>query len=287
MKYKLGNLKLKTRIFLAPMLEPNDIAFRLLCKRAGCGLTYTGMTSPLSKAKLYLDDRPICQLFGNSVKGIKSFMRKYDGEVSGWDFNLGCPSKLSKRLGHGACLNDLGVIREILETMRDNTEKPLTVKIRKSDIGFDILRIAEEVKVDGFIVHARTLSQGYSGEVDYSFALEVKRRSGIPVIFSGVSDLGEVEGILEDFDFVMLGRKAIGNPGAFRRFGEVRRGEERVLKPVGFNDYLELAGEYGIYFRQVKYQSMNFSKGLVGGKGLRRRLVGAKSVQDIEGIMKH
>jgi len=38
---KIGNLKLKSRILLAPMLEPNDIAFRLLCKKAGCGLTYT------------------------------------------------------------------------------------------------------------------------------------------------------------------------------------------------------------------------------------------------------
>ena len=102
MKYSIGNLKLKSRIFLAPMLEPNDIAFRLLCKKAGCGLTYTGMTSPLSKAKLNLDDNPALQLFGNGEIGIRKFIKKYDKNVSLWDFNLGCPSKLSKKLGHGA-----------------------------------------------------------------------------------------------------------------------------------------------------------------------------------------
>lgn len=287
---KIRNLKLKSRVFLAPMLEPNDIAFRLLCKRAGCRLTWTGMVSPLSKQKLHLDDKPVLQLFGNSVKGISSFMRKYDSKVSGWDFNLGCPSKLSRRLKHGACLSDLGAIREILGVMRKNTEKFLSVKIRKSEIAYEILKIAEEVGVDAIIIHARTLSQGYSGEVDYEFALRLKKRASIPVIFSGVSRLDDVEKILEDFDFVMIGRKAIGNPGAFLRRGEEGRGLERISKSVDFDDvsfgeYLKLAKKYGLYFRQIKYQAMNFTKGVKGGKRLRESLIGAKNFQDIERIM--
>ena len=104
MVYRIGKLKLKNRFLLAPMLEPNDVAFRLLCKKAGCGLTYCGMTSPLSRQKMFLDDKPAVQLFGNSAKGIASFIKKYDSKVSLWDFNLGCPSKLSKKMGHGAYL---------------------------------------------------------------------------------------------------------------------------------------------------------------------------------------
>ena len=119
MVYKIGNLELGARVLLAPMLEPNDIAFRLLCKRAGAGLTYTGMVSPLSKQKLDLDDKPGLQLFGNSARGIRSFMKRYDSKVSLWDFNLGCPSKLSKRLGHGAFMHgDIGAIEDILKVMR-------------------------------------------------------------------------------------------------------------------------------------------------------------------------
>jgi len=306
MKHRIGNLKLENRALLAPMLEPNDVVFRLLCRRAGCGLTWTGMTSALSRQKLDLDDAPVLQLFGNSVRGIGSFMERHDDEVSGWDFNLGCPSKLSRRLGHGACLDDLDVIERILKVMRGNTEKFLCVKIRKSVRGLEIARLAERCGVDAVCVHARTLSQGYSGDVDYDWALDVKRAVGVPVIFSGVSDLDSVEGILRDFDFVMLGRLAIGRPGVF---GEIDGGSGRVKKSqgekdesfehenknsswmnadergFGFGEYLELAEKFGIYFRQVKYQAMNWTKGIVRGKELRRRLVETKDAGEVRGVM--
>ncbi len=287
MDKRIGNLVLKSRVFLAPMLEPNDIAFRLLCKRAGCGLTYTGMVSALSKAKICLDDKPILQLFGNSSKGIEGFMKKYDSRVSGWDFNLGCPSKLSKKLKHGAFMaSEIEDIRGILEIMRANTKKPLTIKIRKSESAFDILKMAEEAGVDAVCIHARTVGQGYSGEVDYDFALKVKKRARFPVIFSGVSDLAETDKILEDFDFVMIGRKAIGNPEIFASLQKSSGKLEVGSGKFSFGEYLELARKYGLFFRQVKYQAMNFTKGIRGGKELRMGLIGAKDVGDIEKIMK-
>lgn len=273
MEYKIGNLKLKSRVLLAPMLEPNDVAFRLLCKRAGAGLTYTGMVSPLSKQKLDLDDRPGLQLFGNSVRGIKSFMKKYDSKVSLWDFNLGCPSKLSRKLGHGACLNDLEVVEEILKVMRASSKKPVTIKIRKSDYALDLVRMAERVGVDAICIHARTISQGYSGDVDYDFALKIKKAVSVPVIFSGDVASDNIEKVLKDFDFVMIGRAAIGNPGIFGK------------GKVGMVEYLKLAKKYKLFFRQVKYQTMNFTKGNVGGKGLRVELIEAKDVGDVERIM--
>ena len=49
---KIGNFKPKNRYFLAPMEEVNDVVFRLLCKKAGCGLTYTGMIHPQTKQKI-------------------------------------------------------------------------------------------------------------------------------------------------------------------------------------------------------------------------------------------
>jgi len=272
MEYKIGNLRLKNKILLAPMLEPNDIAFRLLCKKAGCGLTYTGMVSPLSKQKMFLDDKPAVQLFGNSVKGIKSFIKKYDSEVSLWDFNLGCPSKLSKRFGHGGCLDDVDVIVEIVKVMRNSTDKPVTIKLRKSEKAIEIARRCEEF-VDAIGIHARSVGQGYSGEVDYDFALSVKRAVKCPVIFSGVNDLGEVDSILEDFDFVMLGRLAIGNPGIFSG------------KTIGFGEYLKLAKKYGLLFRQVKFQAMNFTKGFNGARELRGKLIDYKNIKDLESAM--
>lgn len=274
MEYKIGNLRLKSRVLLAPMLEPNDIAFRLLCKRAGCGLTYTGMFSPLSKQKLDLDDKPGLQLFGNSARGFESFMKKYDSRVSLWDFNLGCPSKLSRKLGHGAFLHgEAGVIEDILKVMRSSTKKPVTIKIRKSNEAVELAKMAERVGVDAICIHARTISQGYSGEVDYNFALKIKKAVGIPVIFSGDVSEDTVEDILKDFDFVMIGRAAIGRTEVF--------GGSRIE----FAEYLKLAKKYKLFFRQVKYQAMNFTKGIAGGKALRMALIDAKDIEDIERIM--
>ena len=71
MEIKLGNIKLNSRIFLAPMHQVNDIAFRVLCKKAGAGLTYTGLLNPLSKEPFSLNDKPALQFACNSTKGIK------------------------------------------------------------------------------------------------------------------------------------------------------------------------------------------------------------------------
>jgi len=261
------------------MLEPNDIAFRLLCCKAGCGLTYTGMISPLSKQKLFLDDKPALQLFGNCEKGIKVFMKRYDRMVSLWDFNLGCPSTMSKKLGHGAFMHDdLKTIDEIFMVMRSSTKKPCTVKLRKSKNAIRIAKLAEKNGFDAVCIHPRSVGQGYSGEVDYEFALKLKKSLNIPVIYSGNVNLGNAKKILKDFDFVMLGREAIGNPKIFSELLDCK-------KKVNFKDYLKLAKKYKLFFRQIKYQAMNFTKGDRGAKKMRRELVKAKSVRDVEKVM--
>jgi tRNA-dihydrouridine synthase len=251
------------------------------------------MVSPLSRQKMVLDDKPAVQLFGNSVKGIKSFIEKYDKDVSLWDFNLGCPSKLSKKMGHGGCLNDLKVIEDILKVMRSATKKPISIKLRKSGKAVEIAKMAEKY-VDAIGIHARTVSQGYSGEVDYDFALKLKSEVGVPVIFSGGVDEKNAKRILKDFDFVFVGREAIGKPSVFRRLvGSSQKpkvsagsGKSASLEEgIGFKDYLKLAKKYKLFFRQVKYQAMNFTKGVVGAKKMRIELIGAKGVEDVERVV--
>jgi len=277
--YSIGRLRLKNRLLLSPMLEPNDIAFRLLCKKMGCSLTYTGMISPLSKQELFLDDKPAIQLFGNSDKGIKEFIKRYDGKVSLWDFNLGCPSKLSNRLAHGAFMHDdLESIENILKTMRESTKKPITIKLRKSPRAIEIAKLSEKY-VDAIGIHPRTIKQGYSGNPDYNFALEMKKAVSIPVIYSGEVKKENVDKILQDFDFVFLGREAIGNPSIFSEIlGKKKR--------VNFEDYVKLAEKYKLFFRQIKYQAMVFTKGRKNAKEIRRQLIGARTIEELKRIMK-
>lgn len=277
---KIGTLELKNRFLLAPMLKPNDIAFRLLCKKAGAALTYTGMVSPLSKQKLILDDKPAVQIFGNTPKGIAEFIEKYDKKVGLWDFNLGCPSKLSKKLSHGAFMHkDLDNIGTILKTMRKATKKPISIKIRKSPQALDITKIAEEY-CDAIGIHPRTSEQAYSREPDYNFALELKKKTSIPIIYSGDVSEKNAWKILKDFDFVFIGRAATGNPDIFSRL----LGRKSNLL---FKDYLNLAKDYDISFRQIKYQAICFSKGESNAKSIRRRIIPARDVKTLMDIYKN
>ena len=273
----IKNLKVKNRVFLAPMEEINDVAFRTFCKKAGCGLTYTGMISPLTKKEIYLPDRPALQLFCTNTNGIKQFMEKYDSKVSLWDLNLGCPAKNARKHGFGSYLRDLDMIEEILKTMRQNTKKPLTVKLRKSPISFDILKIAERY-CDAISIHPRTQQQGYAGEPDMEFAEQIKQSTKLPIIFSGNVNDKNYSDLLKKFDYVMIGREAIGRPEIFSRITNTSNFKK------SFSDYLKLAKKYNLPFRQLKLQAMNFTKGLRDSTKLRLEIFKIKNLQELEKI---
>ena len=278
MKNSIGKFKPENRIFLAPMEEINDIAFRLLCKKAGCAVTYTGMINPRTEQKIYLDDRPALQLFCTNTKGIKEFVKKHDKEVSFWDFNLGCPAKTAKRHAFGSFLKDLKLIEEILKTIRENTKKPLTIKIRKSDIAFDLLNLAEKY-CDAICIHPRTQAQGYSGLPDIKFAEKLKSKTNLPVIYSGNVNEENCKELLDKFDFIMIGREAIGRPEIFAKLTKTKFEKS-------FSDYLALAEKYKILFPQLKLQAMNFTKGIRDSAKLRLKIANMKNITELENINK-
>jgi tRNA-dihydrouridine synthase len=235
------------------------------------------MFSPLSQQTPYFDDKPALQLFGATNKGFRDFIKKYDDCVSLWDFNLGCPSKLSKKLGHGAFMHkDFENIEKILKTMRRNSKKPISIKLRKSPQALDVAKIAEKY-VDAIAIHPRTIEQGYSGVPDYEFALLLRDTVKVPIIYSGDVNESNISKILKDFPFVFIGRSSMGNPGIFTRL----LGEE---SNITFRDYLELAEQYNIPFRQVKYQAMCFTKGESNAKELRRGVMVAKTLEEIKKV---
>ena len=259
------------------MEEVNDIAFRILCKKAGCGLTYTGMINPLSKKKLDIQDKPALQLFCTSTRGLKEFIEKHNKKVLLWDFNLGCPAKNARKHGFGSYLKDLNKIEEILKVINENTNKPVTVKIRKSKISFDILKIAEKY-CDAICIHPRTQEQGYSGEPDINFAQEIKSKTFLPVIYSGNVNSENYQELLKKFDYVMIGREAIGRPEIFAKI-------TNTPFKKSFKDYLELAKKYLLHFRQIKLQAMNFTKGMTNSTKLRLKIFEIKNLQELEKLL--
>jgi hypothetical protein len=82
-------------------------------------------------AEFNLNDKPVLQLFCQSEKNVREFVKKYDSKVKMWDFNLGCPSKLSKKNEHGVFLHKhLEKVDEILSVIKKSTKKPLTTTMR-------------------------------------------------------------------------------------------------------------------------------------------------------------
>ncbi len=271
-------LKTKNRIFLAPMEEVNDPVFRILCKKAGAGLTYTPLTSPLSQKPLILKDKPILQIFATETRGIKEFMKKYNSKVSGWDFNLGCPATTAKKHGFGAYLTDLKVTEEIIALMCSLTKKPFSIKIRKSSLSYNHIKIAEKY-CDLISIHPRTKAQGFSGIPDLKWAKAFKKKSKIPVIYSGNVDENNYKEFLKTFDYVMIGRKAMGHPEIFSIITKTKFKKD-------FKDYLKLAIKFKLPFRQIKFQAMQFTKGDKGSRQLRAKLVQTKTMDELVKVFK-
>lgn len=228
-KLKIGNLELENNLILAPMAGVTDLPFRLITKKYGNpGLVCNEMVS--SKAICYNDEKTLKMLETKNESPISMQIFGSDPECMGkaanfvskisdiLDVNMGCPAPKVVKNGDGSkLLLDLGLAKDILLQVVANSEKPVTLKIRK---GWDsnhivtkqIAKIAEESGVSAIIVHGRTRDEFYSGKADWNAIKEVKETVSIPVIGNG--DITSEEDAIKMFeqtncDGIMIGRATL------------------------------------------------------------------------------
>lgn len=225
-------------LFLAPMEDVTDPAFRLLCKHFGADMVYTEFISAdalirnvkRTEQKLMLADeeRPVAiQLYGREVDPMVEAARIAEAaQPDIIDLNFGCPVKKVAGKGAGAgLLRDIPKMLEITSAVVKAVNKPVTVKTR---LGWDpeskiIVSLAERLQdcgIAALTIHGRTRAQMYTGEADWSLIGEVKNnpRMKIPIIGNG--DVTTPERAKECFerygvDAVMIGRGSIGRPWIF------------------------------------------------------------------------
>ena len=299
---QIKSLHLESPLILAPLAGYTDLAFRLLCRQFGAGLCYTEMISchglVYQKEKTQLltrtvpEERPVAlQLFGADpiIMGEAAALVS-DMPVDIIDINMGCPVRKVTKKGAGAALmKDAYLAATIISEVCNNTNLPVTVKIRTgwnhdSIVAPDFAKMAEDNGANAIAVHGRTWSQGFVGQVDWQTIARVKKNVAIPVIGNGdVNTYQEALQFMDNTgcDGIMIGRAALGNPWVFSPEGIPTSLAKRM---AGLKRHLELIQEFSNTDKilpKIKNQAGRYFKGIAGGSAIRMQIYQAGSFDEI------
>jgi tRNA-dihydrouridine synthase B len=136
------------------------------------------------------------------------------------DLNCGCPVKKIRRKGSGShLLSDPGKIYALIRAMKNNTDKPVSIKIRvdaRSDDRFneDIAKAVMDADADFITVHGRHWTEGYDVACSYQDIQFFVENLPIPVIGNGdIACLTTLQAMLKTgCAGAMIGRAGVGQP---------------------------------------------------------------------------
>ena len=308
-------------LYLAPMEDVTDPAFRLLCKRFGADRVYTefvnadalvrDVASTVRKLQISDAERPVAiQIYGKDPVAMADAAQIVaQAKPDFIDINFGCPVK--KVAGKGAGAGLLQTPERLLEITRavvNAVKTPVTVKTR---LGWDeqhliIVDLAEALQDCGIAelaIHGRTRSQMYRGDADWTLIGEVKNnpRMHIPIIGNG--DVTTPERARECFDrygvdAIMIGRATFGCPWIFEdmRFG--LEGKEVPARSMAWcveilKEHVERSIEWigderkGIVHSRRHFAASPVFKGLPDFKQTRIALLRADTKAEVFQIMDH
>ncbi len=310
---KLGNLEINSRsAALAPMAGVADKAFRELCVEYGATYVVSEMVSSKgltmcdrkSKKLLSLSEkeRPAAaQIFGSDPKIMAESARsclEYNPEVI--DINMGCPApKIAGNGGGSALLKNPELAEEIMRSVKEAVDIPVTVKIR---LGWDsdsincieMAQRAERAGMSAVTLHGRTRQQMYAPPVDRKMIAEVKKNIGIPLIANGdITDGLSAAQMIEETncDYLMVGRGALGRPWVFSQITAYLEHEiilpeppvsERMRVMVKhIKRICEYKGER-VGIREARKHAAWYIKGIKGAAAYRQQVGMLESIEQLE-----
>lgn len=319
---KIRNIDLGEKpVFLAPMEDVTDPAFRLMCKQFGADMVYTEFVSSdalirsVGKTMLKLNisekERPVAiQIYGKDTDTMVEAARIVEqAKPDILDLNFGCPVKRVAGKGAGSgMLQNVPKMLEITRAVVDAVKIPVTVKTR---LGWDaehkiIVELAEQLQdcgIEALTIHGRTRAQMYTGEADWTLIGEVKKnpRMRIPIIGNGdITTPQRAKECFEQYgvDAIMIGRASFGRPWIFKEVKHyLETGEE--LPPLSFKwrmdvlrqevlDSVNLLDERrGILHVRRHLAASPLFKGIPNFKDTRIAMLRAETLNELNGILDH
>lgn len=314
---KIGNVKIKNRVVLAPMAGVSNASYMKICEEMGVGYAITELMSSEAivrdNKKTYdmlegidtLNIPVAIQLFGSDAdvmgKAAKIIVNKY--KIDMIDINMGCPVPKVVKTGAGsALLKDLDKIYDIVNTVVNSVAIPVTVKIR---IGWDensinaveVAKVCEKAGASAIAVHGRTRDQGYSGIVNLDVIRDVVKAVNIPVIGNG--DIKDGVSAKKMLDYtgcsaVMIGRAVMGNPWIIKEIITYLDNGIIIDKPSVI-DKIDMCFkhlEYLLMFKNEKVSVLEmrshiswYLKGIEGSQAIKERCFKATTKNEIEKIL--
>ncbi|MFD2096621.1 tRNA dihydrouridine synthase DusB [Corallincola platygyrae] len=248
----IGPYRLDNPLIVAPMAGITDRPYRQLCRKMGAGLAVSEMLS--SNPKVWGTEKSQKRMDHAGESGIRSVqIAGSDPELMAEaarfnvangaqiiDINMGCPmKKVNKKLAGSALLQHPELVEQILTTVVNAVEVPVTLKTRtgwepEHKNGVEIARLAEQCGIQAIAMHGRTRACMYKGDAEYDTIAAVKQAVSIPVIANGDIDSPEkAQQVLNTTgaDALMIGRAAQGRPWLFKQIAHYLETGEHLSEP--------------------------------------------------------
>jgi len=250
--WKIGNVKINSKVVLAPMAGITSLSYREFNKPFGVGLSVTEMISDagiMHHNKKTLDylktsklDRPVAlQLFGNDIKTTLKAMDIINNEVHAeydiLDINLGCP--VPKVVDNGSGSKWLTKPKELYKYIKEivkHSPKPVTVKIR---LGYtndsinvnEVCKLMEKAGVAAIAIHARTRQEYYSGTPHFDLIKDLGKKLIVPLIISG--NIFTLDDAIKAMKItkakaVMVARGGVGNPTLIKQIDTYYKSKKKI-----------------------------------------------------------
>ncbi len=296
---------------LAPMAGVSDSAFRQICKSFSADVVYTEMISAdalhygskktLELLKFAKSEKPIvAQLFGKRAEMFPQAVKIVEkAGFAGIDLNFGCPARKVVAHGGGVTLmRDLKHCRKLIAIVLENTNLPVSVKIRSGIDGvtaLDFVKAIKDLPVAALMIHGRPFKNPYSAPIDYEMIKKVKQNfPGLVLGNGGINTPEDAKKMINQagVDGVGLARGLYGKPWLFKQIkdylktGKYKEVEFKDIKKVAIRHAtlaFKTKGQWGIV--ETRKHLAYYTKGFPGAAELRKKLVRVESIKEIKEIL--